>query len=724
MPRLSSEAGADRNTWEVVVPVSDATPAPPLSHGRMGQPTARWEYPDESGALLGYVCRFDGLNGKSFAPLTWCRHRENEKTAWRWKAWPVPRPLYGLDRLAARHNASVVLTEGEKAADAAGRLLSDWVAVTSPNGSRSAAKADWAPLAGRRVTIWPDADDAGLRYAADAARCLASVGAEVTVVDPPTDVAAGWDAADALAGGWDTARTLALIEEAKPPTGSSSAAHATAKGGATSKRPTPPGPRDQLLGLVRDVELWHSPDRVGYASVPVREHVENYPIDSDDFRWVMLGRFYVGTGGAPAKQTLEDALRVLEARALHDGGCYPVWRRVAGDDREIYLDLCDTQWQAVRITAHGWDLSRRHPVKFVRSPGMLALPESETGELIQSLRDFINLSRDEDFLLVVSWLVAALRPTGPYPILDISGEQGAGKSFATRMLRALVDPNVSPCRSMPYTERDLMVTAYHSWLLTFDNISTIKAVMSDALCRLSTGGGLATRKLHTDQDEVILDAQRPILVNGIPDLAGRPDLSDRMLSVSLAAIDEHERKLEAVLWDEFEQRRPGILGALCDAVSMALCQWPEMIASPPKNLPRLTDFALWIEAAAPALGWESGAFLEAYRGNRAAAVLETLADDPVAVEVQRFVEEGGAWEGSAGDLLERLSLRIDDRLRTSKRWPQSAQSLGMALSRLATVLRRGAGIVAVKGRDPTPDRKRFWSLSRSGLSNGEPDQSR
>jgi putative DNA primase/helicase len=80
----------------------------------------------------------------------------------RWESWATPRPLYGLQGLAERPDAQVVVTEGEKAADAAGTLLPAMVAVTSPNGSKSAGKADWSPLHGRRLVIWPDADSAGL----------------------------------------------------------------------------------------------------------------------------------------------------------------------------------------------------------------------------------------------------------------------------------------------------------------------------------------------------------------------------------------------------------------------------------------------------------------------------------------------------------------------------------------------------------------------------------
>src|SRR5437868_13535290 len=95
--------------------------------------------------------------------------------------------------------------------------------------------------------------------------------------------------------------------------------------------------------------------------------------------------------------------------------------------------------------------------------------------------------------------IAAFRPTGPYPILMLQGEQGTAKSTTTRILRSLIDPNVSPLRTVPRNERDLMIAATNSWAQCFDNLSHIPLWFADALCRLATGGGFATRKLRTDE---------------------------------------------------------------------------------------------------------------------------------------------------------------------------------------------------------------------------------
>ena len=74
---------------------------------------------------------------------------------------------------------------------------------------------------------------------------------------------------------------------------------------------------------------------------------------------------------------------------------------------------------------------------------MLPLPVPEQGGAIGDLAAFLNLRSQTDFVLVVAWLLAALRCRGPYPVLGVSGEQGSAKTVLTKILRSLVDPNVA-----------------------------------------------------------------------------------------------------------------------------------------------------------------------------------------------------------------------------------------------------------------------------------------
>ena len=194
------------DTWKTM-----PAPAPPaaIDHPRHGHPSGTWEYRGASGELMGIVCRFDQptpageKQRKEIIPYTYGTDPTG-KAGWRWKSWPKPRPLYGLDRLAQHPDAPVLVCEGEKDTDAAQRLLSEVVAViTWPGGSNAVDKADFSPLKGRRVAIWPDNDEPGVKAAEAVARAVLAAGAvEVSIVEVPPAKVDGWGLADAEAEGW------------------------------------------------------------------------------------------------------------------------------------------------------------------------------------------------------------------------------------------------------------------------------------------------------------------------------------------------------------------------------------------------------------------------------------------------------------------------------------------------------------------------------------------
>src|SRR5215469_9014419 len=256
------------------------------------------------------------------------------------------------------------------------------------------------------------------------------------------------------------------------------------------------------------------------------------------------------------------------------------------------------QWRAVDIGPDGWRVIACPPVRFRRPAGMLPLPVPQQGGSIEPLHSFLNLASRDDFVLIVAWLLAALRPNGPYPLLAISGEQGSAKTVLSKLLKALIDSNTAPVRSLSREERELMITANNGYLLAFDNLSGLPVWLSDALCRLASGGSFAVRQLYTDDEEVLFEAARPILLNGIEDVISRPDLGDRAIFLALAPIGEARRRPENELWREFEIARPRILGALIDAVVHGLRATGCVHLD---GLPRMADFALWATAWETAL---------------------------------------------------------------------------------------------------------------------------
>ncbi|OYD85733.1 hypothetical protein CHT98_02945 [Azospirillum brasilense] len=203
--------------WEPLLPVPDDAPRAIPPH-RLGKPSAKWAYRDANGDLLGMVCRFDrGDGGKDVVPLVFARNTATGETAWRWQAFPTPRPLYGLDRLAAHPDAPVLVVEGEKAADAAAPLFPGHIAVTSPGGSKAADKADWSALAGRRVVIWGDNDPPGRSYAEAVARLALAAGApSIAMVQVPAGWPTAWDLADKPPPGVMADDLRDLLENAVP----------------------------------------------------------------------------------------------------------------------------------------------------------------------------------------------------------------------------------------------------------------------------------------------------------------------------------------------------------------------------------------------------------------------------------------------------------------------------------------------------------------------------
>ncbi len=671
--------------WQVVIPAPTDAPRPP-AHNRLGKATAYFEYRDGADNVIGYVCRYDRAEGgKLFMPMTWCRHTDRKLTEWRFKSWSMPRPLYGLNWLAASCDAPVLVCEGEKAVDAASQLLPGYVVITSPGGSNAAHKADWQQLSGRQVTIWPDADEPGRKYADAVTKCLHKVGAaSVSIINLPVGASESWDAADAMAEGWDEVRTAALVDDvnAAPDSedpGDGSIKDAKDKSGRGSRQDK------QLLTLLDEMVLWHDPRLRAFATVQRGDHFENYACRSTRFKQWLTGRTWTQFGFVARTSAIDDVLRVFEAIAVNEGPQHVPATRIGRDGDAIYIDLVDDTWRAVKITSTGWAVEDHPPVKFVRSSSMVSLPIPEAGYFIEELYGFLNIKNPVDLMLAIAWLVASLRDQGPYPILVLNGEQGSSKSTFSKIFRALVDPNEAPIRSCPREERDLFIAANNSWALAFDNLSSVAPWLSDGLCRISTGGGYATRRLHTDDQETVMTACRPIIINGIPDLASRPDLSQRALVITLPSIDEENRRSEDEFWKDFTQARPRILGALLDAMSAAIRNLPDVQLD---RSPRMADFCKWICAASPGLGWSPDEFVQAYTDNQMGATYDLIDGDPVAQAILKLIEDKPeGWQGSATQLLDQLMNTISETIRKSRSWPNTPQKMGNAVVRLMPTLR-------------------------------------
>jgi hypothetical protein len=391
-------------------------------------------------------------------------------------------------------------------------------------------------------------------------------------------------------------------------------------------------------------ELFHSTDGHPYATFTIGDHRETMSLTGSSFADHLARAYYRVKKRVVGGSDLKDAIRVLIASAKHAGPEHHVSVRLARVDDVIWLDLGRPDWAAIKITAQGWTYDRTPQVKFRRPRGLLALPcpsrASDTLDAI--LKELINVA---DPTLLIAWEVGALRGRKPYPILAINGEHGSAKTTAQRFLRRLIDPNTADLRLPPKEPRDLMIAALNSHIIAFDNLSVVPDWLSDALCTLSTGGGFSTRELFSDLDETLFSAERPILLNGINNVVTRPDLLDRALVVTLDPIDDMQRKSEAALETAFAAAHPAILAALLDAVSTALANEATTTLG---SLPRMADFATWMTAASPALGWHEGEFMTAYQSNRDEAIEAVLEGDLIVDTLKGLALP---WTGQMKDLL-------------------------------------------------------------------------
>ena len=343
-------------------------------------------------------------------------------------------------------------------------------------------------------------------------------------------------------------------------------------------------------------------------------------------------------------------------------------------------------------------------MRFRRSQSTRALPMPVAGGSIKALREFANLKKidgkgnggkaDAEFVVLVGHILAAMRPNASYPVCCLLGEHGTCKSTLSTIISRLVDPRLPEQRSPPASEEDLIVAATGAHALCYDNISALPDWLSDAFCRLSTGGGTGKRRLYSDNDEILFHGRRPIFLTGIEDYPQRPDLVDRANIFGLEVVPENERLSDSELQQKFTKSAPVILGALLDGLVAGLKYLPEVEII---DKPRMADFVLWAEASTRAY-WPAGTFIEAYRKNQAASVELVLEASAVGSAVVRFMDGRDEWAGPATELLEALNAIVGERAAKERDWPKRANTLSGKLRRAAPTLRKGAGINVTFGR--------------------------
>ena len=470
-----------------------------------------------------------------------------------------------------------------------------------------------------------------------------------------------------------------------------------------------------------------------YARINKGGHTETWPLGSHRFRTWLSHEFYTRGKEVASSSVLSDALGVIYGRALHDSPTRHLSNRFARHDDALWYDLGDERWRAIRIGGTGWTIEDDPPPLFRRYSHQLPQVVPEHGGAVSEVldllnitgadhrilvqvwlvaalladvpravliawgaqgsaksfmaRDLLNITGADHRILVQVWLVAALLADVPRAVLIAWGAQGSAKSFMARVLRMLVDPSAVPMPRFPRGDSEMAQVLDHHAAFFFDNLSGLNASMSDTLCRAVTGDGFQKRRLYSDDEDVIYEFKRVILLNGISVPAQRPDLLDRSVLVKLPIIAEDERREGSELVAAFMEARPRIFGAMLTALSQAIAIRPNVQLG---RHPRMADWSTWGYAIAEALGIGGEAFLGAYERNRQEQNQEALSSHPVGAAVMAFMVNRDTWSGVPSALLENLEKvaeanRIDTH---SKMWPGSASWLTRRLGEVETNLRR------------------------------------
>ena len=456
----------------------------------------------------------------------------------------------------------------------------------------------------------------------------------------------------------------------------------------------------RLTDLAADrCELWHDKDGAAFASM-MREgpdgtsHREHWRIDSTGYREWLAWLAHTELGAALSSESIKSCQNALAGKAKFDGDEHVPARRAAKDESGYWIDLCDDKWRAVLVTATGWRIMPAPAVRFIRTKAMRPLPvPMDSGNLVPLWR-LCNVP-EEDRPLVLAWILECYRSETPYPVLELIGEQGSAKSTTQATLRAFIDPNKVMLRACPRGVEDVFVAAGNNHLISLENLSGISAELSDALCTIATGGGQAGRQLYSNDEENIIEAHNPVVLNGIGAVIVRADLLDRAIALCLPVIQE--RMTEEEHKADLNENAASIFGALLGLFVNALAMLPN-VSIPPTQRPRMADFAQLGEAMHRAMGSKEGEFLTLYTNHRRDAIRRTVDSHPVAVACMEFVETGHSYAGTVKGLLDKLKNSGTSTSRERDALPRVARGLGDALRRVAPALRQIGIEVSVEAK--------------------------
>jgi hypothetical protein len=462
-------------------------------------------------------------------------------------------------------------------------------------------------------------------------------------------------------------------------------------------------PSETLLSLVDNANITFFKDQynTAHASVNINGHCEILRVEGSKFKRYLTKLNYDSEDKVIGRETVNNVVNILQARAEFEGQTYTLNLRVAWYNDEIYYDLTNDRWQCVRITKDGWEILDKTPIpmfaRYNQTPQVLpAASGSYEPDIFDVFLRLTNLKSEEDKILAAVYIITLFIPDIPHVVSQIHGEKGSAKSTLQNFIKLLVDP-AKPKQLTIYNDlKEFVQQLAHNYVAFYDNLKYTPGWLSDEVCKAVTGVGSTKRKLYSDDDDIVYEYRRVIGFNGINLGLTEPDILDRSIMIELDRIINEERKQESDIIAEFLELRPKILSYIFDILVKALKIKPTIKLN---DLPRMADFAIWGEAIARAMGYKELEFISVYYDNIGKQNVEAVENNPLGQAVTKFIEswynerEPSSWQGPLSKTLEILNVvATQNNINTgSKVWPRAENSLSRRLKPLLSNLREGLG---------------------------------
>ncbi|MEO2603929.1 hypothetical protein [Clostridium butyricum] len=438
--------------------------------------------------------------------------------------------------------------------------------------------------------------------------------------------------------------------------------------------------------ILREAHLFIDDRKEAHAIILVGAHKEILAVRGEDFSSWIIKKVWDTYGKTISTMAVKDIVNSIEAHAKFGGIQYKLNLRVAGDDKSIYYDLVNRNWEIVEIDASGWRINNNPLAFFKRYKTQNEQVRPVGGGDINSIFRYINV-KEADKLLFLVYLISCFIPEIAHPIGVFYGEKGSAKTTASKVMKMIIDPSIMPTITFPKNNEELIQNLAHNWFCNFDNISNIGDTTSDTLCRAVTGEGYSKRGIYTNEDDVVFTYKRCVSLNGIDVIPKKDDLLDRSILFELDRIQDSNRKGEYKLLEELRLVMPEILGSIFDILSKAIRVYSD---SSTIKLNRMADFTSWGYAIAEAIGGLGSEFLSRYNKNINKQNLEAINSNSFASAVVALLDSNQSWSGKASDLMVALETVAErERIHTdSSDFPTTSNMVSKKLKSIKSNLER------------------------------------